>query len=304
MITTLTGENGLMIQDELDQAVKSFVDQHGDMALERVDGEEADYTRLQESLISLPFLSPKKLVVLKNAVGNKQLIENFEHIFASIPETTDVILVAPKLDKRAKYYKLLKEETTFKECSELDARQLALWLVDQAKSNQATIKLSDAQYLVERVGTNQLILRHELQKLALYNPEITRETIDGLTERLPQSTVFELLDAAFAQNKQKVMAIYNEQRKLKVEPLAILGMIGWQLHILAVVAAAKDKNPAKIAKQAKVHPFVVSKSMRVVQKLPLSRLKQLIHQALELDIRLKSQSIDADDALKHYLLAI
>lgn len=304
MITTLSGENRFLLLRELNRRISDYLKQYGDMGLERVDAEEADFERIKQSLLGSALFAEQKLVVISHAEANKQLLENLEQIIGAIPDMTDVILVIPKIDKRAKYYKILQKLTELKVLDSVDSRSLASWVVAEAKSQQATINPRDAQYLVDRVGTNQAIVKQEIDKLILHNPQITRSAIDELTESLPQSTVFELLDAAFAGNHSRTMAIYEQQRQLKTEPLAILGMIAWQLHILAIVISAKDKNPGDIAKEAKLHPFVVSKTKTIAARLSYARLKELVEAALILDIRLKSQSINADDAMKHYLLSL
>ncbi len=58
--------------------------------------------------MSLPFLASKKLVVLRAPSANKQFVEQVETILASVSDTTDVIIIEPKLDKRSAYYKFLK----------------------------------------------------------------------------------------------------------------------------------------------------------------------------------------------------
>lgn len=293
-----------MLKAELDRLVGDFVQEHGDFALERLDGEEAEYGRITESVQSLPFLASKKLVVLKNGGANKQFAENIEHILDSITDSTDLIIVEPKLDKRLSYYKTLKKKTDFREYAALDVLGLANWLNKAAKERGGELKTADARYLVERVGTNQQLLSNELNKLLNYQPNVTRETIDLLTEATPQSTIFELLDAAFAGNIKRALKLYAEQRTLKVEPQQILAMIAWQLHILALIKTAGQRSADDIAKDAKINPYVVRKSQSIARKLTLAELKKLVHDALELDVRLKSQSIDADEALQHYLLTI
>lgn len=304
MIITLAGNNRFLLKQAIDEKTQAFIDKQGDLGLERVDAEEASFERVKESLLGLPFLADKKLVVVSRIETNKQLLENLEHIIDTIPEMTDVILVISKLDKRAKYYKYLQKNTEFIEYGDQDEQALARWLVERANNEGGKLSREDALYLINRLGTNHAILQQELDKLMLFSPDVTRTMIDEQTEAQPQSTVFELLDAAFAGNHKKAMKLYDEQRKLRVEPLAILGMVAWQLHILALVATAKDKQPGDIAKEAKVHPFVVNKSRGLLKNLSYSHLKQLINRALELDIRLKSQAIEADDALRHFLLSI
>jgi len=304
MIMTLTGSNSFSLKAELNHRVAEFVKTHGDMALERLDGEEAEFTRITEALQSLPFLATNKLVLLRTPGANKQFAEKFEKLLPTIAETTDVIIVEPKLDKRTQYFKTLKKETEFKEFNELDGPQLARWLVESAKERGGSLSLGDANYLVERVGTNQLTLHNELSKLLNYDPSITRQTIDLLTEPSPQSTIFELLDAAFAGRTKHAIELYEEQRKLKVEPIQIIAMLAWQLHTMAIIKAAGDRSPEDIAREAKLNPYVVRKNLPLVKRLTLSEFKDLVARVLELDIKLKSQSIDADDALQHLLLTI
>lgn len=304
MISVLTGENSFSLQAQLHRLVDAFVAEHSDMALEQLDGQEAEFDRMREALQSLPFLASKKLVVLRSASDNKQFLESAESLLTEVPETTDVIIVEPKLDKRTAYYKFLKKQPGFQEFAELDANGLANWLVKAAAEQKATINRADAGYLVERVGANQQMLHNELIKLALYDPAITHQTIDLLTERTPQSTIFELLDAALAGQQKRALQIYAEQRMLKVDPQQILALLSWQLHVMALVKTAGERDAGAIAKNAKINPYVVGKTQRLVKDMSLPELKKLIHTVLELDIRLKSESIDADEALQNLIIGL
>jgi DNA polymerase-3 subunit delta len=304
MITTLTGPNSYMLQKALHDLTNAFVAKHTDMGLERFDGQELDPQRLPSVLQSLPFLADKRLVVLRAPSTQKALAEQLEKLLDDIPDSTDVIIIEPRLDKRTSYYKALQKKTSLKTFDDLDERALATWLTAQAKELDATLSTTDANYLVHRVGLNQSMLHNELQKLAHYNPAITRTTIDELTEPLPQGSVFDLLDAAFAGQTAKALNLYEAQRKQKVEPQAILAMIAWQLHVLAVVKTAGQRAPGDIASQAKLNPYVVRKTQSIANKLTLAQIKSLISATYHLDLRLKSQPIDADDALQHLITTI
>jgi len=304
MIITLAGPNNLLVQSELARLRAEFVKNHGDLALEQLDAEETDAEKLAEAMQSLPFLASKKLVVIKTPSANKQFTEQFEAILKNLHETTDVVLVEPRPDKRTAFYKTLQKLTEFHEFKELDARELPNWLVKEAKARGASIGFADANYLVERVGANQLLLSSELDKLLTFDPAITRETIDQLTEPAPQSSIFELLDAAFAGKTKRMVELYEQQRAQKVEPQQIMAMIAWQLHILAIVKTAGERNADQIAREASLNPFVVRKSMGITKNLNYKQLKDLVHRAYLLDIKLKSQTIDADEALQHFLLTV
>jgi DNA polymerase-3 subunit delta len=301
MITTLTGSNSFMLQQIMRQLIETFVAEYTDMGLERLDGEEAEYDRLREALESLPFLASKKLVVLRNPGANKTFIENAEALLTELPETTDVIIYEPKIDKRSSYYKFLKKATDFKELNDLDGPALTKWLVEEAKGS---LSQSDARYLIERLGTNQQLLSSELQKLLIYDAKITRQTIDLLTEPTPQSTIFQLLDAAFAGNKKHTLELYQQQRVNKVEPQQIIAMLAWQLHVMAIIKTAGNKSDNDIAHEGKLSPYVVQKSRRALSHTTLQQLKERIQDLTKLDLALKSSPIDADDAVQTFLLSI
>lgn len=304
MITTLTGENDVMRQEALRQIVDTFLAEQTDMGLERLDGEEADYARMHEAVQSLPFLASRKLVVLRTPGANKEFAEKFEQFIADVAETNDVILVEPKLDKRLVYYKQLKKLTDFREFSKLDPNGLSRYLADYAKEQGGALSATDARLLIDRVGVNQLTLRHELDKLLAYEPKVTRTSIELLTERTPQSSIFELLDAAFAGNARRAMQLYDEQRAMRVEPQQIIAMLVWQLHILAIAKAAGTRSADTVAKEAKLSPFTVRKSLDLSRRLTASRLKQLITDLRTFDVRLKSEALSADEAVRYYLLSL
>ena len=302
MIVTLSGPNDFLRQDALDKIVADFVVEHSDMALERVDGSEAEFQKIYDALTSLPFLASKKLVVLRSPSVNKEFVEKAETLLKNLSESTELVLIELKFDKRSSLYKLLKKVTDFREFDELDTNSLARWLTERAKEQGREITPPDARFLVERVGLNQQMLASELDKLLLYDSKISRQNIELLSEPTPQSTIFELLDAALAGNSKKALELYDEQRALKVEPLQIVAMLAWQLHVLALIQAAGSRSASQVASEAKLNPYVVNKSFSIAKRLSPVQIKTLVKDLLTLDVRLKSESIDPDEALKFYLL--
>jgi DNA polymerase-3 subunit delta len=304
MIVTISGANDLLRKKELDSIVQSFLAEHGDMAVERFDGEDTPSERMVESLQSMPFLSTRKLVVLREPGKQKSFAEGITAILDATADSTDLVIYEPKLDKRGTYYKTLKKSTDYREFGELDAPALAKWASEYVTRKGGKLAGHDAKLLIDRIGTSQQLLQSELDKLLAYDEAITKESIELLVERLPQSTIFELVDAAFSGNSKKAFHIYSEQRALKVEPQAILAMLAWQLHVLAVVKAGASLSADQIAKEAKLNPFVVRKSQGIARRLTLEQIKALIARLLEIDIQLKRSGIDADEALQNFLLQL
>jgi len=304
MIITLTGSNFYLLKRRLDELTNGFVKEHGELALERIDAEEAEPATILEAVQSLPFLASRKMVVLRSLGANKTASGQIEQIIDAAGDTTDLIFYEPSPDKRTAYFKVLKSKTQLEEFNELDPRGLATWLANEVKKQGGQLSLSDANYMVERVGTNQELLANELEKLLIYDPKISRQNIDLLTVKTPQSKVFDLLDAAFGGNKKRALELYAEQRDQRVEPQAIMAMIAWQLELITLAHLGKGKDAGKIAADAGFSPYPVQKAQRLAAKLDRQQLTDMIITAAEFDYKSKTTTFDLDEALKTYIVTL
>lgn len=304
MVRTLTGSNSFLLGSETQKIIDSFIKIHGEFALERFNAGDRSSDELLGSVQALPFLADKKLVIIDSPSSNKDLTEKISQFLGGAHEQVEVLIIEPKIDKRSLLYKTLKKQTDYSEFNQLDERNLTEWVATFAKEQGAKLTHSDAGYLVRRVGTDQLQLSHEIEKLTLYDATITRQSIDLLTQLAPQSSIFNLLDAVFAGDTKRAAVIYQEQRKLKVEPQAILAMIAWQLHVIALIKTSGIDSADAITRETKLSPFVVRKAQTIARQMTLTDLKKLIRGMLQLDMRLKSEALDADDAVQATLTEI
>jgi DNA polymerase-3 subunit delta len=304
MVIALVGNNSFSLRTRLNELVGIFVNEHGDLALEKIDAEEVDVQVILDALQNLPFLATKKMVVVRGLAANKLDTEKIEQIIAAAGDDTDLILYEPVIDKRTAYFKTLKSKTQLEEFNELDAHGLARWLVEEAEKRGGELSTVDASYLVDRVGTNQALISNELDKLITYRSKISRESIDLLTDALPQSKVFDLLDAAFSGKKAVALELYEQQRALKVEPQAILAMVAWQLQLLALTKYADGKSTATIAKDVGMNPYPISKAANLAHKLDEEKFVKMVDFAFEIDLKSKTTSLDLDEALKTYIISL
>lgn len=304
MITVLSGPNRTELDKKLKILVSEFVQQHSDLSLERFDGEEASFDELVGAVSSLPFLSAKKLVVIRRLAGNKPAAEKIETLLENCHDLVDLIIVEDKIDRRSVYYKTLKALPGFTEFKELDERQLADWVVDQATEKGGKINRADAVLLINRVGVNQQTLSSEIDKLVLYKPEITKQGIELLTDMTPRSSVFNLLDKAFAGDTKEALKLYEEQRQQNVEPYNILALIIWQLNALALASTAGKISSAELASQSGLSPYTASKAQNMANRRSLSEISRIVKKVVELEYKSKTSSVDVDEGLKNFIASL
>jgi DNA polymerase-3 subunit delta len=304
MITTIIGTNSYARQQTVAALVSDFIKKHGDIGYEHIDGDNIVLDQLQSSLQSMPFLSDRKLVVLQNPSANKEFVSKIDQLLSAMPDSTDVVIVESIIDKRLHYYAALKEQTKFRELQEPVGGSLVNWLITYVQDNGGQINQQIARNLIERVGNNQQRLANELDKLLLYNPTITDQSIQLLVEITPQSSIFEMLDSALTGNNRRTLALYKEQRDLKVEPPQIIAMLTWQLHILALIKTAPHMTAEQIAQESRQNPYAIRKSLNLADKIDLRNLKQMLQDLLIIDTKLKTDTFDPDEALQYYLLTL
>ena len=302
MILSFSGPNSFELQRALRERTQDFIKDHGDFGLEHLDASRVSAATLIESVQAMPFLAGKRLLIIQDPAENKQFIEKFASCIDSISDDTDIIFVQEKYDKRSSFYKLLQKKADNKVFEELNEAALIKWIGEYVSHEQGTIKSHDARYLIERVGMSQRTVRSELDKLLSYNNVITKDSINLLTARNVQSTIFDLIEETFAGRTVRALDLYREQRMQKVEPLQIIAMIVWQLHILAIVKTGVSKSPDTIAREAKINPYVVRKSSSLVQKIQLEHIKSLVERTRDLECRLKREPIDGDEALMELIM--
>jgi DNA polymerase III subunit delta len=304
MKVTLTGSNFYLPKKRLDELTGKFIKDHGELAIEKIDAEETEPQAILDAVQSLPFLATRKMVLVRNGNANKLISGQIEQIISSAGDTTDLIFYEPAPDKRSSYFKVLKSQTQLEEFNQPDERELARWLAAEAKKRGGQLTQADASYLVERVGPNQQLLASELEKLIIYEPKISRANIDLLTEKTPQSKVFDLLDAAFAGDKERALELYADQRAQKIEPQAIMAMVAWQLKLLALAKTGAGKSSQQIAKDAGLSPYPVMKAQNLARKIDDNKLQAIVSEALEIDEKGKTTALDLDEALKTYIVSL
>ena len=298
MITVLSGKNAYRRKAELDKRVAKAEEAVGAMGVERLDAFESGADVVIQAVQSLPFLAPRKLVVVQNAQANTQLMERIDEVFDRTDDSVDVVLIGPVFDKRKAQWKTLKKRADeVVECADLKPFELPQWVADAARDLGSTISKAEVNYLIERVGTNQAMLHSELTKLAIAADDgsITRELIQSLTDQTVQSTIFQMLDSSFAGQPQRAIELYREQRTNRVDPHYVVAMLAWQLQGLALAVYASPQTEQTLV-SAGQSPFTAKKSLQLARRTSRSRLKHLTADLIELDKGIK-KSADADSSL-------
>jgi DNA polymerase III delta subunit len=297
----LTGDNEYLIKKRLSELVDDFQKQNGNFSIERIDSKKIDFNSAMSNLQSISFLSPNRMFVLDRPGNYEIWASEFSDLVASIPASTTVVVLEPRVDKRLKYYKDLRQIDQFESYDSLNGSQLANWIVDYAKNQATSIDFSDANYLIAIIGNDQNRLVNELDKLLAYDQTISRANIDLLVEPSLNTTAFKLLDVSFSGQHHQVSTIFNKLIAEKTEIPQIIGAIAWQLQLFAIIKSSPDYSASQIAEKTGTNIYAVENSIQTISKYSYSDLANYSQKLVDLDIEFSDYQIDRNEALINLL---
>jgi len=298
MKVVLTGSNSYAVTQEQSGIITRFIKEHGS-SIERFDGSEITTADgVLDAVRSISFLEPKKLVIVVDFAQSSELYERIEDIVEQTAESTDLLLVDQKLDKRTTAYKKLQSIAEVRVLSDLSVNELQAWVVSQASALESNISMTDARFLVERVGPNQQLLMREIEKLTISSSGISRDLIVEMVEPTPQSKVFTMLEYLFRGDSRNAWEMYLDQRSQGEEPQKLVAMITWQLQQLSMAVFAPNRSKQALLESG-MSSYTAQKSIAMAVSISKNDIRHYIAELAGVDA-LSKINADIESALAVY----
>lgn len=224
----------------------------------------------------------KKLVIIfwlpkdsDSSNKNDKKVDDLEQYFLqnleSIWEDTILIVVSFVPDKRKKFYKFLSQNVNLKIFNRKKEVELKKFIKDFFENKN--IWEEEIDLIIEKVGTDLFALNNEMNKLKAYcdwnKLDITKENIEKIVYTHKETDAFQILDKLFFDKQEVVKKISNLQEEWE-EALKFLWMLNWWCrNLLQIIDYYQrgEKDSKKIAQNMWVHPFVVIKNIKTIQRL-------------------------------------
>ena len=307
----LTGDEGYLIHQVRLALIKALLPEGDTMNYHPYELDRVDIREISDLALSFPFFSEKRVIVLDTTGIIKDGKEELLALFDKLPDSTCMILIEEKVDKRSSVYKWIKKKGYVVEAKKEDLTEgemkkyIAGWLKRAGKK----ISARDASFLVDRVGKDLYRLNAEVCKLIAYSgerEEIGQEDILALVPADIEDKIFELTEAIAAGNHDLVKIRYREMILLKEPPLRILYMMTRQYRIMTIVCDMTDRRiPDKeIAGAAGIRDFVVRKNRALLRGYDVGSLEEILDSCLETENRIKSGLIGDRIGLEELLFRL
>lgn len=269
------------------------------------------------NLSEASIFSLQKIIYVKNpfflqakvAAKYQAQIGKLEKIFSNLTVSSDILLVQAdyaKIDKRKKVAKLLLNNCNVVETDlkPYQVEKVAAQLVklEQIEMDQATFSLlmdrSDRQFDTFLNNYNKLKAISDTQH------KITKELVEQNVDLTLTQNVFLILEQALSGQTALAIERLKDQIRYGSNEIQILAVFISQLELLSCVKVlqARRRTSQEIANTLEVHPYRVKLALQ--NKVPLTKLLNLLSRAIELDFELKSGKVMIEQSLELLLLRI
>jgi len=314
-IYVVHGKDRRRVADEVAALTERIlVDADVQVALSSYDGATAELAEVMDDLRTLPFLSPRRLVVVKQADEFiKRYRRELEEYLESPCATGVLLLMAESFAANTRLAKRAVQIGEVLSCGPLKGRELGRFLTDYAQNSyQLRLEQNAAELLIALAGDEAGRLAGEIDKLATYikGPDSKRNTIrcedvQELVGNNRQLSVFNVIDAMTASNK--ATALSRLDRMLAQDRNAqyqAVGAFAWHFRRLyaARVLVEKRLNDQAIARQLRIWPRP-DQFMRQVKQLTLKQIGLMLCRLMTIDLNTKTGAGDVKTGLEKLIVS-
>ncbi len=288
-----------------ERAVARIIETHvdpsmRDMALGVFHADEAKVGDIVLEAQTLPFLVERRVIVIRNAdkydamsgEKNSALYPLISYL-ADPSESTLLILIASKMDKRKKLYKACQKAGAIVECPQLDDGALGSWIRKEIRDKEKDIDGNAVNELIHRGGSRLGDINNAINLVVSYvgdAPRVTQADVVAACADVAEETVWALTDAIAASDPGKALSTLFQLNDLGKSPDEIMGLINW---LLDSAYRAMPETEASLKSS-----FVAKKVLPLAQKLGVAKLKRAFAMCTETHLMLRSTGVDQMLALE------
>lgn len=270
----------------------------GDMNVSVLSGKDSTANQIFQNCAAMPFLSEKRLVVVKNFLSDASEEERtaLTEMVEGVPDFCVLVFSEMEgFDKRINIYKKLQKIAKVVEFPAIVGSKLLGWIEKRVESGGGKMEKDAVIYLAELVAGDLYKMGNEVAKLVAYAGErpVTKADIDLLVDTQLDTSIFRLTDGVGQKNKKVALDTLHQLIESGEELHGILYMIMRQFRIIMGVKDLMSQGLSRDGIVAKLHehPFVVSNTMSQAKNFSIEQLKRAYKLLIDIDTRLKSGGI-------------
>ena len=307
------GNEELMIKSKIDKLVDSITDNQYN--INSYDMQVNNVSMAVQDLLTPPFLSDNKVVIIKNPIFLTKTKSEIEHrvdllinYLDNIEDTSYLIIDASglKVDETTELYKKIKQKGEVSETKELSQVEMKGWL--KRKFAVINKEITDEAVLVffERIGWNLLTANNEFEKVSNYvgvKDTVTIADVEKAVVKELETDVFKLTNALQEGDKKQTILLYQDLIKTGNDPVKLLALVAKTVKdtynvCLMLEEGYKQIDIANTLGVSTGRAYYIIKSAR---SFKMEKLEDLLLKLHDLDYRIKTGKIDKNTGFEMFL---
>lgn len=261
-----------------------------------IDGKSAASNQIIQECQQLPIMSNTRLIAVKDA--ERIIDDKLSEYIQNPTETTCLVLILRKIDKRLGIYKTLEKYAEIQQYDHPNEKDVISWIQRYIKAKKKRISLSDVSCIADILENNLTGIMQELDKLITYvgNREtISEKDIETILSENKTWDSFALTNEIQNKNTSGAIKKINDILDQGNSVQQILGSIRWALTRLWQVKDGDDK-------ELHIPPYFLGKLTNQAEKFSIAELKNGLIKLLAIEKLIRTYAIP--DNLVLELLAI
>ena len=269
-------------------------------------GDKFDMGRLEELISMPPWMSPKRLIVVKQSgLPGKELSDKDIELLKIIPSSAVVVFFEETVDSRKKAFKAFMQYGTVASMSGFEEDELSGWISNRFGKEGIKIGFEAASSMASRCSGNMMELVNEINKLTLYcqgkgYSEVTPDIVELCCPPDLSGKIFDIMDACGSGNASIALGTLDKLIANK-EPLARI-RVSITNHIKALIMAREAGNPNVLVERTGMNDFRARKLVSQSNNFSMQRLISLYLAASDSDSEFKHGLIDERYSLEIVLV--
>jgi len=304
MILYIFGADTFRSRQYLKKTIEQFKKQRDPQGYNVVilDAKIEEMGKILSEMTAAPFLAEKRMIVLENTLSSADedmLSELAEWVKnKKIPESNVLVFwqgeVFGKSGSAKELAGLLAKEKYAQEFKSLETGELSAWVGKEVAVRGGKIGSHALVFLARHTGQDMWLLNSLLDQLLAYKKgeEISLADARLFLAEKEDDNIFSMVDAVVSGNKKTAFKLMDDQRKLGEDDTYLFSMILRQFRILIQLRDLFDREDKMtsdaLAETLGLHPYAVKKSLPLVRRYPLQKLKNIYQRLLEIDIKTKT----------------
>ncbi len=280
---------------------------------------DPDADRLIAAAETLPFMSEKRLVVVRESgmlsgkardYDEADSAERLKAYLPTLPSTTTLVFyVRGAADKRKKLYQTLKEAGEIVTFDRLDQRQLQSYIAKTMRKAGLAVTADACDQLIYSVGDDLSTVLTETEKLIAYcdgRESVTADDIRAVCSARTEYRVFELAQTVLQGRSVQAFSMLRAMLVDGEQPLMLLSLLNRQCRQVYDTKLYLDSglSQAAVAGKIGIPPFAVRQMIPLTRTYSAEELADMIRYCTEVEFEVKSGQLTEDGAMEQAMLHI